>query len=596
MNEIETPVLIVGGGGGGLTASMLLSRLGVSSLLVSRHAGTSILPKAHVLNQRTMEIFTELGVAPTIFARSTPAENMKATAWYAGVAGPHDGYGRRLGRLEVWGGGYTDPDFIAASPCRTANLPQIRLEPVLKAHAETFSEATIRFHHELVGLQQDAGGVTATILDRDAGEHYRVRCSYLIGADGGRNVGDLVGIQLSGPTNRMQMVSTHMSADLSAYLADPDVLIRWLVNPDFGGSWASGVLVAMGSDHWGPQSEEWVFHLQFAAGDADALDAGKVLARIRATLGIPDFDPVIHHISPWVMEGVLADRFRAGRVFLLGDAAHRHPPTGGLGLNSAVHDAYNLCWKLAAVLGGRAGDALLDSYEEERRPVDGANVEAAVAAAMNHFAIDQAIGLSPNKTPDENWAEVRPLWEDVPNSAQKRHALNRAIGSQTIEFRHHNVEFGYTYHSRAVVDDGSGAYVPLDPVRLYEPGTKPGHPLPHAWVEREGKRIPLGSLVESGRFVLIAGEDGQPWVDAAEKLAAEQGIPLFAARVGVLDSDYVDVRCAWLKNRGITPAGAVLVRPDRYVGFRSVGASADPLADLASALGQILATTVAEDR
>jgi len=179
MKEIETPVVIVGGGGGGLTASMLLSAYGVKSLLVSRHPSTSILPKAHVLNQRTMEIFTELGVAAEILARSTPAENMKATGWYAGLAGDHDGYGRRLGRLEVWGGGYTDPDFIAASPCRTANVPQIRLEPVLKAGAETFPEATIRFGHELLDLTQDGDEVISTVLDRDTDEQYLVRSRYI---------------------------------------------------------------------------------------------------------------------------------------------------------------------------------------------------------------------------------------------------------------------------------------------------------------------------------------------------------------------------------------------------------------------------------
>lgn len=592
MHDIHVPVLIVGGGGAGLTASTLLSQLGVPSLLVSRYAGTSLLPKAHVLNQRTMEIFTEVGVAPEVLARSTPAENMKATAWYAGVAGPHDGYGRRLGHLEVWGGGYTDPDFIASSPCRTANLPQIRLEPVLKTHAERSAIAgtEIRFHHELVALEQDAEGVTATILDRDAGERYRVRCDYLLGADGGRTVGELIGIELSGTRNIMRMVSTHMTADLSAYLDDPDVLIRWLVNPDFGGSWASGVLVAMGPDHWGPQSEEWVFHLQFAPDDTDADDPDKILERIRATLGIPDFAPTINQISPWMMEGVLADSFRAGRVFLLGDAAHRHPPTGGLGLNSAVHDAYNLCWKLAAVLAGRAGDELLDTYDAERRPVDKANVDAAVAAAMNHFTIDAALELSPERTPEENWAAIRPLWDDVPGAAEKRHALNRALGAQTIEFRHHNVEFGYTYSSGAIVDDGSPTYVPLDAVRLYEPSTKPGHPMPHAWVEREGERIPLNTLVHGGHFVLISGEDGQGWVEAAEKLAAERGIPLRAGRVGVLDSDYVDVRCAWLKHRGISSTGAVLVRPDRYVGFRSLDGVDDPLATLTTAFDRILAT------
>lgn len=590
MTYIHVPVLIVGGGGAGLTASMTLSNLGVDSLLVSSLPTTSSLPKAHVLNQRAMEIFTEVGVAPEIYKRSTPAENMRATGWYAGLTGPHDGYGRKLGDLEVWGGGYTDPDYVAASPCRTCNLPQIRLEPVLKEHAEKLNPGGVRFNHELVDLVQDADGVTATVRDKDSDSTYGVRAQYLIAADGGRTVGKLVGVEMNGPRDIMKMVSIHMTADLSQWATDDDVLIRWLVNPDFGGSW-SGVLVPMGPDHWGPASEEWVFHMQYATDDPDAMQEEKVLARMRATLGLPDeLQLTIHRISQWVMEGVIADKFREGRVFFAGDAAHRHPPTGGLGLTSAIHDVYNLSWKLAAVLAGRAGDGLLDTYEAERKPVDQNNIDNAIANAMNHFTIDQALNLSPDKTPEENWAELAPLWQELPDSAAKRHALNRAIGSQTMEFRHHNVEFGYRYDSTAVVHDGSPEYVPLDPVRLYEPSTKPGHPMPHAFVERQGERTALGTLVHGGKFLLLAGEEGHAWVEAAEKLAAENDLPLVAGTVGVLNSDFVDVRCAWLKNRAISATGVVLVRPDRYVAFRLLDAVDDPHAALKDALSQVLAT------
>jgi 2,4-dichlorophenol 6-monooxygenase len=537
-----------------------------------------------------MEIFSEVGVAAEIERRSTPAANMRATAWYAGLAGPHDGYGRELGRLEVWGGGYTDPDYIAASPWRTCNLPQIRLEPVLKEHAQRLAPGWVRFHHELTALSQDADGVIGTIRDKDADVVYDVRARYVIAADGGRTVGKLLGVQMSGPRDLMKMVSIHFSADLSRWARDDEVLIRWMVNPDFGGSFASGVLVPMGPDHWGPHSEEWVFHMQYATDDAEAMQSDRVLARMRATLGLPDFAPTVHRISTWVMEGVIAERFRHGRVFFAGDAAHRHPPTGGLGLTSAIHDVYNLGWKLAAVLRGQAGDALLDSYEAERRPVDQANIDTALAAAMNHFTIDQALNLSPERSAEENWAELRPLWEDLPNSPAKRHAVNKAIGSQTIEFRHHNVEFGYTYTSTAVVEDGSPDYVPLDPVRLYVPSTKPGHPLPHAFVEREGRRLALGSLVQHGKFLLLAGEDGHAWVEAATKIAAENDLPLLAGTVGVGDADYVDVRCAWLKQREISSTGAVLVRPDRYIAFRSRHAVADPHQALRAALSRVLAT------
>lgn len=592
MTDVSVPVLIVGGGGAGLTASMTLSSLGVDHLLVSSLANTSVLPKAHVLNQRSMEIFTEMGVAAEIYQRSTPAENMRATGWYAGLAGDHDGYGRALGHLEAWGGGYTDPDYIAASPCRTCNLPQIRLEPILRTHAENLNPGQVRFHHELTALEQGADGVTATILDKDRNESYQVQARYLLAADGGRTVGPMVGVGMSGPRDIMKMVSVHMSADLSQWLRDDDVLIRWLVNPDFGGSFASGVLVAMGPEHWGVTSEEWVFHMQYATDDPNAMKEDKVLERMCATLGLKDFKPVVHKISTWVMEGVIADRFRKDAVFFVGDAAHRHPPTGGLGLNSAIHDTYNLCWKLSLVLAGRAGDGLLDTYEAERKPVDQANIDSAIASAMNHFRIDEALNLSSDRTAEQNWAELRPLWdESLPGSAAKKRALNIAIGTQTMEFHHHNVEFGYRYNSTAVIEDGSPPCVPLDPVRLYEPSTRPGHPMPHAFVERENQRVALGSLVSGGHFLVIAGEEGHAWVDAANKLAEMSGLPIKAFTVGLGDCGYVDIRLAWLKNRCISPKGVVVVRPDRHVAFRSHADHADPQAVLAAALGAILSTS-----
>ena len=490
MSDVEVPVLIVGGGGAGLTASMLLSQLGVESLLVSAWPSTSILPKAHVLSPRTMEIFCDVGVADEIYAKGTPAQNMQATGWYAGLAGPHDGYGREIGRLEAWGGGYTDPDYIAASACRTANLPQIRLEPILRKHAETLAGSDkVRFNHDMLSFAQDADGVTAQVLDKHTGDTYEVRCRYLLGCDGGRTVGKLLGIQMEGVRDVMNMVSVHMTADLSRWARDPEVLIRWLVNPDFGGMWASGVLVPMGPDHWGPDSEEWVFHLQYSVDDADAMDQAKVLERMRATLGVPDFNPEVHNISHWILEALVAERFRDGRVFLLGDAAHRHPPTGGLGLNSAVQDAHNLCWKVAAVVDGAASEALLDSYELERRSVDANNADRAMKNALNHVTVEQAIGLSSQASAAENWDQLRPIWQDVPGAMQKRHLINTAIATQTMEFRHHRVDFGYNYPEGAIVDDDQTPHAePLESIRLYQPSTRPDTRCPtRLWNTRAGE-------------------------------------------------------------------------------------------------------------
>ncbi|MFD8308417.1 FAD-dependent monooxygenase [Streptomyces sp. NPDC059690] len=587
MNDLDVPVLIVGGGGAGLTASMLLSRMGIESLLVTAWPSTSVLPKAHVLNQRAMEVMRDAGVADTIYAASTPAEQMSHTAWYAGLAGDHEDYGRRVARMEAWGAGGRSPEWLAASPERQANLPQIRLEPVLRARAEELAPARVRFHHELTGITQADEGVTATVADRDTGETYRVRSRYLLGCDGGRTVGPALGIVQEGVRDLARVVSFHISADLSRWAHDPEVLIRWLWLPGLG---IPGVLVPMGPDHWGPESEEWVFHLNYGPDDGRALDDESVLADLRTGLGLREEDLTVHMISRWTLEGVVADRYRVGRILIAGDAAHRHPPTGGLGLTSAMHDVQNLTWKLAAVLNGHAGDALLDTYETERRPADATNVQRSLENAMNHIAINALFGGGPEAGEEENWRQARRLWSGNPADADFRRTFLAAVAAQSMEFNELGVEFGYTYDSAAVVPDGTPAPENPDPVRVYRPAARPGHPLPHAWLEDlDGHRVALARLVRPGRLLLIAGEDGQAWCEAAEKIAAEGGLPVDAIRVGHVDGDYRDLRSTWTAARGHTPHGAVLVRPDRFIGWRAHGQATDPVAELTTALNTLLA-------
>ena len=587
MSDVQVPVLIVGGGGAGLTCSMLLSQLGVDTLLVSALPTTSILPKAHVLNQRTMEIFRELGIADAVYARGTPPEQMQATAWYAGLAGAHPNAGRRVAWLEAWGAGGRDAAWAAASACLSTNLPQIRLEPILKARAEELAPERVRFAHELVELAQDTEGVDAVVLDRAAGARYRVRARYLLACDGGRTVGARLGATLEGQRNLASEVSLHISADLSRWSRDPDVLIRWLWLPDTG---TLGVLVPMGPERWGPDSEEWVFHLNYPADDPRSLDDARVEADMRAALGIGDLPVTIHKISRWSLEGVLADRFRVGRAFLVGDAAHRHPPTGGLGLNAAVQDAHNLCWKVAAVLAGDASDRLLDSYVAERRPVDGRNVQRSVENALNQFNAHQTLGLDPKAGAEANWAAIsRALGDRAEDDEQRREVL-RAFASQSMEFGEHNVEYGYTYASAAVIPDGSAAPAPIDDVRVYVPSTRPGCPLPHAELEGpRGERLALMDLVRPGRFLLIAGEEGSGWCEAAERVAKRRRLPLDAIRIGHVEGEYRDPRCAWLRQREVSRAGAILVRPDRFVAWRSHGAAAEPDSALERAVLEVLA-------
>jgi 2,4-dichlorophenol 6-monooxygenase len=586
----EAPVLIVGGGGAGLTCSMLLAKLGVESLLVSALPGTSILPKAHVLNQRTMEILGDVGVAEQIYAKSTPAENMRAMGWYAGFVGADPDFGRRIGKVESWGCGYANLNWMQASSCRSANLPQIRLEPIMKARAEELNPGRVRFHHELIGLEQDSDGVTARIKNHDIGAEYTVRTRYLLGCDGGRSVPRMVSIGSEGLGVLFQTATAHVSADLSKLAPDPDVLIRWIWCPAIS---ELAVLVPMGPDHWGPDSEEWVFHVSYQGEGPKTLTDEQIEKNMRAALGIGDLPMKIHKITRWSVEGALATKFRDGRVFLVGDAAHRHPPTGGLGLTSGIQDAHNLCWKIAAVLKGQAEETLLDSYEAERRPVDARNIQRSMENSMAHLEMGRAFGLNPAATPDDNWVQFKRIWSAKPEDAEHRRGAMRAMRRISMEANELNVEFGYRYHSAAIVPDFSPEPEPIDDVRLYEPSTRPGSPLPHAWIDDEsGNRRPLKDLVVPGRFLLIAGDEGQAWCAAAAALAAANDLPVDAVRIGHIDGDLFDPRLAWAQFRGINARGAVLVRPDRVVGWRSAGAAADAAATLAEALGKILGRTL----
>jgi len=585
-NETSVDVLIIGGGGAGLTASALLSKLGVNHLLVSSLPTTSILPKAHVLNQKTMEILEDIGVADAIAARSTPPAQMAAMGWYAGFAGDHPDAGRCIAKIESWGAGGENAMWRSASSRVSLNLPQIRLEPLLKARAEDLGPGSVRFHHEVTDLEQDADGVTARVANRDHGSDYTVRARYVIGADGGRTVPKLVGIGYEGMGVLANTATVHVSADFSRWARDPEVLIRWIWSPTLA---TLAVLVPMGPDTWGPGSEEWVYHLSYPDDRLASMSDAEVEAEMRTALGIGDHPMHIHKMTRWKVEGVLAEKFRAGRVFLAGDAAHRHPPTGGLGLTSAVQDVHNLCWKLAAVLSGKAGDALLDTYEAERRPTDARNIQRSLENSFAHFQMRETFGLAPNVSEVDNWKQLRRLFSGLSEDAAYRAAALRAIRNMTMESSELNVEYGYRYESAAIVPDGTCEPASVDEVRSYEPSARPGSPLPHAWIDDEaGRRQPIKNLVGMDRFLLIAGEDGHAWCDAARAVASATGVAVDTVRIGHVDGELFDPRLSWTRARGISREGAVLVRPDRFIGWRSHGIASDPGAELMSALVQIL--------
>ncbi|GAF43589.1 FAD-dependent monooxygenase [Rhodococcus wratislaviensis] len=587
MPDHDTQVLVVGAGGCGLTLSIMLADLGVDHLIIERHATTSHLPKAHYLNSRTMEIFRQHGLADDVYAAGMPTHN--ATVRYItglGGSGPLDRH--ELYTFDAFGGGALRERYEEAAAGVPTNFPQLRLEPLLRQHAEKRSAGSVRFGHELVSCIQDEDGVTAVVRDRARGEEYEVRAAYLVGADGGKIVGSQVGAVLDGPGPFANLKTMHVTMDLSEYIPG-DALLTHVTRPGTRFWWVA--LVPMGPS-WGPNCEEWGVAFAFRPDDQEPLADSDAPDAIREVLNLPDLEMTVHRGGEWLVERVVADRFRFGRIFLAGDAAHRHVPTGGLGLNSAVHDVHNLAWKLAAVVHGRCADPerLLQSYEDERRPADVANADWALFTFLNHQTTDLSLGISPGATLEENTAAVLSFVSDTPMGATLRARATEIMGTQRTEYEALEVELGFGYSSAAVVPDGTPA-PHRDPMGcLYTPTTRPGHRLPHAWLtDPEGERLSTHDLVgNQGGFVLLTGRDGAAWRSAAAAAERAHGVRVEVCSIGDAETDLADPTGTWTSMCGICSDGAVLVRPDNIVGYRARTRPADPEAALHDAVRAIL--------
>ena len=586
MNKMVTPVLICGGGGAGLSLSVFLSAQGIESILVERHETTSNLPKAHYMNQRTMEIFREHGIAEVIYERGSPFENMGQVAWLTSLGGDGPLDRKTIYKMDAFGGGRTQATYEADSPTRSGNLPLLRLEPVIRSFAEKSDIARVWFSHELLSFEQDATGVNSTVKNLKTGELFEVRSQYLVGADRGRTIGPAIGVELEGPTNLIDMVSTHFSGDLSQYIDDDAPLIRWFINPEGGGGWGSGAMVPVGPKHWDRHSEEWVIHFAFRPGDTD-FDEALIVPRIRDLLKLPALDIKVHKVSHWLVEAVLASKYQSGRCMVIGDAAHRHPPTTGLGLNSGIQDAHNLAWKLAALVRGQAGDKLLDSYEQERRPVAARNTKWALFTFMNHFVTDAGFGLIPGAPPEMQTQAFHTLLSDSFEGEWARARMHEVLMTQRMEFCAHDMELGFHYDGNAVVADGTAPAPRAAMGDVYTPSTRPGHRLPHAWLTRAGVRVSTHDLVGRGHFTLFTGSDGAAWEAAAKLAATRSGIAIEVHRIGAA-GHYADAEAVWARLRQIGDDGAVLVRPDGHVGWRSMTGVADPAGALDAAMSRIL--------
>ncbi len=537
----EIPVLIVGAGPVGLSTSLLLSHHGIRSLLVEQHPGTSIYPKARMINCRTMEIFRQLGLEEAVHEIAIPhTRNFIGAPSLAGA--------------EVFRSPIETliPEPVRQwSPTWGCTSTQDVLEPVLLAQARRLEPAQIRFSTQLVSFEQNDEYVLAKLVHRPSGRVSHVRASYLVAADGAQSpVRDALGIRMFGEPVLAYRVDVLFQADLSPWVGDREINICLITNPQ-----AAGLLLFNGGNRW-----RYTAFYDPGRGQRPAdFTPQHCLQLIRTAVGVPDLAVEVGEITPWNDAALVAGRFYDRRVFLAGDATHVMSPTGGFGMNVGIQDAHNLAWKLAAVIKGWGAPSLLASYEAERKPVSKVMVEQ---MALNVGSLQGAntggTGFSPSNGPAQT------------------------PGGRPEMPRQHGLVFGASYDSPVIEPDGSDQVKVANPVTDYAPDARPGSRAPHVWLEHAGERSSTLDLF--GReFVLLAGTQGKAWCDAAKAISGLHGVPVQTFRFG-MGGELADPGGTWARVFRVEEKGAVLVRPDGYVTWRSATSKAEPVGEIDRAL------------
>jgi putative polyketide hydroxylase len=541
--ELEVPVLVAGGGSVGLSAAVFLAHHGVPAFVAERRDGPSVHPRATGIGARSVEFFREVGIDDAVNAAAVDMRTGGLGKIYAETLATADLAARATGPRPP-----LPADALeGVTPARLRGIcSQDRLDTVLLAHAARCG-ATVRYSTRLVSFEQDADGVTA-VLDAPEGP-LAVRADYLVAADGIHSgVRKALGIGTSGPGELgTPLISILFRADLTAYTGGASFVTCNIDNPQ-----VRGMFVTVDG------AEVWIFHTGYrpeAGETVDDFTPERCRELVRAAAGDAGLDVEVRSVLPWRPRGEIADRFADGRVFLVGDAAHAVSPIGAFGLNTGIADAHNLAWKLAAVLRGEAGPALLDTYDVERRPV----------AA---WTLDQALRRLPD--PQLHWG-----------TGPAADAARAAAGVVAAPVVH----MAYRYDSDAVVDPQPD--LPSTTAVELDFDGAPGSRLPHLWLDQDGKRISTLDLVRS-RFTVLTGAAGDAWLGAAAEVAARVGIELGAHRIAA-GTELSEPDGRWPQIVGISEGGALLVRPDGYVAWRAQDATARPSAALEDALNRVLA-------
>ncbi|KAE8420791.1 FAD binding domain-containing protein [Aspergillus pseudocaelatus] len=557
---MNVPVLIIGAGPSGATAALHLGRLGIKTLVISRHRGTANTPRAHIFNQRAMEVLRDAGIEGRCYETGSSMEYMAHSSFLDKLTG------QEYGRLWAWGNKPKQKgDYEVASPCKMSDLPQSHLEPILVEEAEKLG-AEFRFYTEFVSVSQDSSGVSTLLRNRNTGETYTVYSSYLIGADGARSaVVKALEIPISGKQINTAF-NVHIEADLTKYIAHRPGSLNWILNPE-APDWS-----AVGNFRMVRPWHEWVVSMHPATKNGNRFEPTQqdIVRRLHQMIGDDTVSIKILSTFEWTINDQVANYWQKDRILCIGDAVHRHPPINGLGSNTCLSDAFNIAWKIAYVLKGIAKPALLETLTAERKPVGDAIVRRASTGMEAHRTLWSIIKL----TQKDRAEALALLGEDSIAGRQKREDWTNALEAIDAEVQALGIQMNQVYLDSAGTavepDDLVPDFSSVDTIKEQMISTYPGYHLPHVWLAKDGQSMRKSTLdlAGQGRFALFTGNGGDCWINAARALITSSwGIDIVGYKIG-FGGDYMDCYREWAKVRGVEEDGVVLVRPDHFVAWR----------------------------
>ncbi|KAK4866366.1 hypothetical protein LT330_008298 [Penicillium expansum] len=562
----SVPVLIVGGGPTGLLQALLLSRLGVQSLIIERYPERLAAPKAHAINPRSLEILRQFDLGEKhVRQLGTSRNDSSSVNFLTNLCGD------AIGRLPYE---RMDPTVLNDTPEMIHNIPQPALEQELSNFITKDPNVTLIKGFSIHAVEQNENEVVAIIEQRSTGQLHQTKSRHLIACDGRRSkVRELLGIESESEDSDQTMMTIHFNANLRPVVGDRVGMLYWIMDPI-----AAGFII--GYDLDGIQVH--ISQVDVEQNPVESWTEDMCRSTIRSAIGKDDVLFDVLSYRPWVFRRQVAVTFQQGNIFLAGDAAHSFPPTGGLGLNCGLADVHNLAYKIASVHRGVATPSILSTYTAERRGVADSYSKQSVKNGKEIFALLRSL-----KTAGvENVVQARRNMMAALADPAQRKQVEAGIEGQREHFDNLELHIGYVY----------GATKPPSHASHYSPKFVPGARLPHAWItfpeqvsaETEAaKRSSLPQepvdvsyvkeldadqvracqwstldLCGSDSWTLILGKEQQrPHIMLFQKHCNVIGLPL---NTWCLGSDFEIIRQSWFADE-LIDGGGILIRPDQHI-------------------------------